>query len=119
MYSIPTQASTPFALQKKLSERMRTSANKLSSSTEMTRSSSTIGPACGTSDRISGIPMSLSPKHESCIGAAKGERIAQDPTQRMPETAPRLGHTQHRQVGVGHDIPQLRRAPHLGILNAH
>src|ERR671923_1315149 len=119
MYSIPTQAPTPAPLQNKLSDRMQTSARKLSSSTEMTRSSSTIGPACGSSDRMSGMPISLSPEHERCVRTAEGERVAQDPSQRLPEGASALGHIQHRQIRIGHTIPQMRRQLALRIIILH
>src|SRR5215510_9096596 len=100
MYSRPTHAPTPSPSQNRLFDRMRTSAHNDSWSTEMTRSSSTIGPACGISNRMSEMSISLSREDDGSVCPPKGEGIAQDPTQRFPETAPGFNHVQNRQLRI-------------------
>src|SRR5678815_3020789 len=76
MYSRPIHAPTPPSAQNKLSERMRTSAHRLSSSATTTRSNNTIGPECGSNWRISGMLILIAAENQSSVGAAKGKRIA-------------------------------------------
>src|SRR5258706_5776773 len=122
MYSMPTKAPTPTAPQNRLSARMKTSAHRLSSSADTTRSSSTIGPECGTSRRISGMSIFTflrSFKHQSRVGAAESERIAHGPAQRPPETAARLHQVQRRQVRIGDAVPQMPQHPSAWYVVLH
>ena len=80
----------------KVSDLMPTSAHKLSSSTEMTRSSITIGPACGTSDRTSGMAI-VTPSQARALSSHRRRRTncsrpnatgARDCFQVLPHSAP-------------------------------